>query len=344
MRTFLHWIVGGALCAMAVSSPLAAQSDEPEFGRLVESFKKPYFSVGVLIQTVADFQIERSEPGGNGFTLANARLNVGGELDGGFGYFLQANFAGSPTILDARLSYRPTRAVRLSVGQFKAPFSYEFLTSAASIDFVNRAQVVTTFAPNRQLGAEVAVGAASGPIGISAGVFNGNAFRANGNDGNDLMYVMRVSGTPVRSRPDRNTQLRFGVNAAFSQDAAAAIPGLVTAFTGDRTLLGADARFTSGPVLLSGEVLYGRLDPPIGTTLEPWGFHATAGYKFTPKTQGLVRWDRLDLDFLGSRDLVIFGFNVWPTQATEMQVNYLFDTDQASFDNHQLLVNFQVGF
>lgn len=96
--------------------------------------------------------------------------------------------------------------------------------------------------------------------------------------------------------------------------------------------------------MIAGEVLYARLDPTVGAAREPWGFHATAGFMFSAKTQGLVRWDRVDLDPAAARDLLIFGFNAWPTRATEIQVNYLVDTDQAAFDNHQLMVNFQVGF
>lgn len=336
-------IAAGVASAVLVAVPLHAQGAEPVLDRLAATFKQPYLSVGLLVQTVADFQIERSMAGENGFSLANARLNVGGELDNGFGYFFQANFVTSPAILDARLSYRPGAAVRLSVGQFKVPFSYEFLTNAANIDFVNRSQAVSAFAPARQLGAEVAVGA-DGPVGIAAGVFNGNGFQANGNDGSDFLYAIRASAMPVQPRPGSDARLVIGANAAVSQDDNVALPGVTPSFTGDRALLGADARFTAGRLLLAGEVVYARLEPTVGAVRRPWGFHATAGLKLSPQTQGLVRWDRVDLDPVSPRDLLIFGFNVWPTRATEIQVNYVVDTDGAAFDNHRLLANFQLGF
>jgi hypothetical protein len=350
MTAPLHRIARRAVLLAATGAvvpvPATAQTgDEPIFAQLVQAFKKPYFSVGMLVQSVADFQIERSFPGTNGFTLANARLNVGGELDGGFGYFFQTNFAGSARILDARLSYRPVDAIRISVGQFKAPFSYELLTDAASLDFVNRAQVVSALAPARQLGAEVALGARAAPVGFSAGVFNGNAIGANANDNNALLYVARFRITPIRPSSQHHGRLLLGVNAGFSRDAAASLPAILpTSFAGDRTLLGADARYTDGPLLLSGEVIYAHLAPAVGPAIEPWGFHATAGYKPTARTQVLGRWDRLDRGLLATTDLIIFGFNAWPTRATEVQVNYLFDTDQATVDNHRLLVNLQLGF
>ena len=334
-----------ALLCVALPATAQAQTDEPVLTQLVQTFKKPYLSVGMLVQSVADFQIERSFAGANGFALANARLNVGGELDGGFGYFFQTNFAGTARILDARLSYRPLNAVRVSAGQFKAPFSYELLTDAASTDFVNRSQVVTALAPGRQLGGELALGARAAPVGFSAGVFNGNAIGANANDNNALLYVARFRATPVRPPDGHAGRLLMGVNAAFSRDAAAALPAILpTPFAGDRTLLGADARYTDGPMLLSGEVIYAHLAPEVGPSIEPWGFHATAGYHPSPKTQVLARWDYLDPGVAAATSLILFGFNAWPTGATKMQVNYLFDTDQPGVDNHRLLVNFQLGF
>lgn len=108
--------------------------------------------------------------------------------------------------------------------------------------------------------------------------------------------------------------------------------------------MGADARFTSGSLLLAGELIYGRLEDPLGLVTEPWGFHATGGYMISPGSQLLVRWDRLDTDIGDAGDLLIVGLNVWPTRATEIQVNYVIDTDASDFDNHQLLANFQVGF
>lgn len=44
------------------------------------------------------------------------------------------------------------------------------------------------------------------------------------------------------------------------------------------------------------------------------------------------------------RQSLILGLNVWPITMTEFQVNYLVDTDNQAFENHQLLVNFQLGF
>lgn len=336
----------GAVTAaiLAIPTPGTAQQGEPQFGELTRFLKRDYFSLGVLLQTVADVQAERTLPGENGFSIANFRLLVRGELDGRYGYFLQTNFAGSPSILDASMYYRPSSDVRFTVGQFKAPFSYEFLTSASAIDFVNRSQAVSTLVPGRQLGLAASVTPSAGAFGITAGVFNGNGTAPNGNDGDGVMVVGRFFGT--LDVGDDADQIIVGLNAAYSDDDNASFGGgYVTGFTGHRTLLGADVRAMVGQFLLSGEVDYAVLDPELGTTQHPWGGHATVGYMVRDDTQLLARFDFFDPELgLERQDWVVLGLNVWPTSATEFQVNYIVDTRDTAFDHHQLLVNFQFGF
>lgn len=334
------------LASAAVSTPGHAQQ-EPLYDELSRMFKRDYLSLGVLLQTVADFQIDRTFPGSNGFNISNFRLALYGELDQRFGYFLQTNFASSPAILDARMYYRFSPQFAVDAGQFKAPFSYEFLTSAASIDFVNRSQVVTALAPGRQIGIQLRTANAAQTVGFNLGAFNGNGTRPNGNDSDNLLYAARLYGHRAAERSDgTQTVLDVGVNAAFSNDELSTFgSGFVTGFAGDRAILGADARVRHGRYLLSGEIIYAALDPDVGAERDPWGLHATVGYMFTDKIQGLVRWDGFEPDNgAGRSDWIILGFNAWPTVVTEFQVNYIVDTDNAAPDHHQLLINFQFGF
>lgn len=323
---------------------VAAQGDEPLFGRLTSQFKQPYLSFGMLLQTVADYQFDRSFAGSNGFTIANARFSIAGQLDQGFGYFLQTNFAGTPAILDAYLTYDISSALSLRVGQFKAPFSAEFLTSASSIDFVNRSQTVTALAAGRQLGGQVEIALGDRGVGATLGVFNGNGTAPNGNDSDDLMYAGRVFlNAPIGA--GTGDQARLAFNLAHSEDVATAISGVVGSFSGGRTLIGFDVRATIGQELLSGEVIFAALDPSVGAQRDPWGFHVTFGHSFATNLQGLLRWDRFDTDGPGDpTNLIVAGLNVWPTLATEFQINYLIDTDNADVDQHQFLVNFQINF
>ena len=335
-----------ALAVMpAAAVAQAPDADEPLLEELRSQFQRESLSIGMLFQLVADFQPDRSFAGDNGFSLGNARIRVYGELDGGFGYLVQANLIDAPAVLDAAGHYRVTDGLVLRGGLFKAPFSGEFLTSAAAIDFVNRSQVVRALAPGRELGFQVGGDLLDGILSYGLGLFNGNSFDGNDNDSDEFLWVGRVTVAPEALRgPEEGDRLEIGINAGLSDDESAAIGDLVTAFDGERTLFGADARFTRGPLLLSGELIAARLEPDVGAAADALGFHLTAGYKPTPRTQLLFRWDSFSPDDV-RRDLdrLILGLNIWPTGATELQVNYVIPT-QDSVDNHQLLVNAQVGF
>jgi hypothetical protein len=336
------------LLGLAVVRPAAGQGHaEPRYAELVGWLKRDYLSAGLLLQAVSDFQIDRTVIGNNGFSVANFRILLTGELDRRFGYLLQTNFILAPSILDAMMYYRASPAIRLDVGQFKAPFSYEFLTYAGSIDFVNRAQAVTLISPKRQLGLQVLLGQADAALRFGGGVFNGNGSQPLGNDNNHLLYAGRVFGSQPLSEGNAagSGNITYGFNAAYSKDDGAALLGRIVDFTGTRTLLGADVRVEAGPYLLSTEWLYGRFDAVDADVRHAWGGHATIGYRIKPSLQLL---GRLDLFAPGAdeerSDLIVLGLNFWPTSVTEIQANYIVDTSYGALNHHQLLVNFQFGF
>ncbi len=343
-RRILTWI-----CVFTFFSSLVfarASTSEPLYKQFIENFQKPYFSVGFLQQTVADFQIERHLAGQNGFSIANFRLKIFGEFDGGFGYYLQTNFVKQPAMLDARIYYRFSPALRINAGLYKAPFSGEYLISAASIDFVNRSRAVTALVPGRQIGIMVDGQLEKKTFTYQLGIFNGNGSRANGNENNNFMYVGRLlfeKSIPLNS--EENLQVKIGVNAAVSRDSLLNFGALyLSQFTGTRRLLGADVRLTAAGLLLAGEYLWSRFDPENGTCRSPRGYYLTLGKMITPKSQLLFRWDSINGDGLFSADdWFILGFNWWPTGVSEIQLNYIINTRNFHFKKNQILINFQIA-
>jgi hypothetical protein len=337
-------LLGGAPRA-AAQDEAPAQDDEPLYEELVRHFKKPYLSIGALFQAVADFQAERSFAGSNGFSIANMRISLSGELDGGFGYFFQTNFVRSPAILDASLHYRVAPALVVEAGLFKAPFSRELLTGAGAIDFVNRAQVVRALAPARQIGAAVGGTLLDGALAWDAGLFNGNGFDGLGNDNDDFLWAGRLAiHPPGFQTPDTGDGLEIALNVGTSRDDDADLGDFVPGFDGERRLVGGDFRWESGRLLIAGELIAADLDPSVGGEFDPHGFHLTAGWHLTAKAQVLGRWDSFSPDGIApDSDLLIAGLNIWPTRVTELQVNYIYHT-QESLENSQLLVNAQVSF
>ena len=320
-----------------VDSSKEAQKDgeEPLYDELVRRFKTKPLSLGLVAQAVADVQFDRPT-GGNGFSLANARLSVRGTLDHGFSYVVQAGFTSDPVILDARISYAFSPAFIIDAGMFKAPFSAELLISTPSIDFVNRSQVVSTLAPGRQVGVGFRGQTPSGVLRYRAGIFNGNGRQLSGNDNNAFLYAARLVVVPMLT----SGNIEIGGSIAYSEDD-------LPAFSGTRLLVGGDFRWTYQRLLLSGEAIYADVDFENGSQRQPFGYQATVGYMIRPdRHQVLTRLDVMDFDNPAAARLpfVVLGYNFWPSQPFEIQVNYLVPANDADFGNHQVLVNFQVAF
>ena len=332
--------------------PLAAQEgEEPLLEELRGMVKSEAFSVGALFQFVGDFQADRSFPGQNGFSVANMRFRISGSLDRGFGYLFQTSFG---SILDARMSWHVARGLTLDGGRFKTPFSAEFLTPASSIDFVNRSQAVSVLAPGRQVGVQARgdLGSEGGSsFGYALGVFNGNQGDVTGNDDDRFLYAGRVTWRiPMESPGGAGGALELGASASASGDATevGVAEGGSFSFSGVDALFGGDVRLTRGPWLLSAELLVGDTDEaPVRPSPRPWGYHGTVGFMVTDNSQMLVRWDSFDADIPDLADddprLLVLGYNLWPTLATELQVNAVIPVDGPG-DDPQLLVNAQVAF
>ncbi|RMF60690.1 MAG: hypothetical protein D6748_03560 [Calditrichaeota bacterium] len=337
------------------SATLFAQQDkEPKLEALKSSFQKDYLSVGMLLQTVGDFQLERSFSGKSGFSIANMRLKIYGNLDKQFSYFLQANFIRTRPFLDARMSYHRSPSFTLDLGLFKSPFSKELLTGADAIDFVNRSQVVTYLAPGRDIGAQARGSLQNGFMAYRVGIFNGNGISVFGNENNNFLYAARLAFFPEVTVQGKPSDLEIGINFASSRDSFLPIPGYTgnAHLDGERFLFGVDFRWQNEKYLLAGEYIRASLDSVVGIpqnpsplNLAPSGFHLTGGYMLTDISQVLFRIDQFDNDLNdGTTTLLIFGYNLWPTGATEFQVNYIINTDDSGLKRHQLLINAQIGF
>jgi hypothetical protein len=335
-----------AVFVTATTARAQETSDEPLLDELTRTFKKKSFSVGALFQTVGIFQWERTLPGGNGFSIANLRLIISGELDSGFGYLFAANFVRSPAILDAKMYYAFAPALTVDAGLFKTPFSRELLTFAGSIDFVDRSRVVFALAPARQLGVAARGRLAGGQLLYGVGVFNGpRLFEGNFNDNDRFLYVGRLSYYPAQLQgPGKSDQFEVAVNAGYSDDEDVVLVGFPDGFAGQRYLIGADARLTRGKWLAAGEVIASRLEPNDGSSIEPFGWHLSGGYMITRKSQVLIRWDKFKPDTgTSSPDQIVLGYNVWPTTPTEIQVDYVIPTS-GGVGEQLLLLNAQVAF
>lgn len=322
-----------ALLLAFVAPSAAQQDDEPILEQVQDVFQTEGLTLGFLLQAVADPGLEEDPAR---FTVGNARIRLEGALDAGFSYKLQTNHVGPSTLLDAQVAWSPGPELTIAAGRFKTPFSREFLTYAGSIDFVNRSRVVTALAPNRQVG--VQLGAQLNElVSWSVGGFTGST---NATVDESLIGVVRLEGAGIELG---DGTLAVAASFAGGREDAIGARQLGPAFTGEGILYGADARFESGPLLLAGEYLRGEWEPDFGVLdVESDGLYLTAGYMIQEARQILLRWDRFEAPGQDADDILVFGFNVWPTTATELQANWLVPL-QDSEEPHKLLINFQVG-
>lgn len=92
------------------------------------------------------------------------------------------------------ITRNPWASVR--VGQFKAPFGIQEMTSSGDQEFVDRSIASAAFAPSRQQGAMLFGTSFGKKWGYEAGAFNGNGRNKLANDNDGFLYVARLHFDP----------------------------------------------------------------------------------------------------------------------------------------------------
>ena len=272
------------------------------------------------------------------FRLRRARINLSGDLLDAFDFKIEGDFQQGDGIGSGRTGFSGTdifanwRAfpeANLKIGQYKAPFGLEQITSDTVIFTAERSLPTGALTPERQVGAELwgKPFATMWPerknlLAYYAGVFGGNNRNTNINDNNDFMYVGRLELMPLEGAVlGYDTKLRVGGNGLYTKDAAGTdlaqtgnlllLPdGSLTSFTtvdgkdhspDERHAWGVDTWLTVGPFDLIGEYLEANVRPR-GPTPNFAEFTAN-GYYVQPslfvwgrKLQLVAKWERFSPD------------------------------------------------
>lgn len=348
-KTFKN--LGACLAALSLItislSAFSQESEEPLVEKLRSKLMSKEFSISPLLQ--AGYSLNGLNNGEGTFGMGAMRILMRGELDNGFSYFIQPDFAVNPILLDASFHWKYNDHVKLGVGLMKTPFSTEFIISAANLDFVNRSMVVSNLASNRQLGFNVEGYFYKNVAGYNVGVYNGNGRVLGGDNNTELMKAARVFWSPIKGE---NEELKIGVHGYVNSQ-----PNLYSNFgslpalqPGQQRFWGADVRYETQEVILAAEGISGKLAPnnPIilgSTELFQNGYYLTAGYKFNPKVYLLGRFEAYADDINPDRNQFIIGTNLFPTTFTEIQINYVTPL-AGGFDinNNSLLIALQFGY
>ncbi|MGH7527871.1 MAG: porin, partial [Gemmatimonadales bacterium] len=171
-------------------------------------------------------------------SINRARLSAAGSVGPSLAWRVQGEFRtgtvgtgrASVSLQDAYIRY--TRGDwSIQAGQFKTPFTREFVTSLSEVETADRSTVVDSLAPKRDIGlmGEYAAGTL---LTISVGAFNGEGQNVTGNGDSTVLGVSRVVVRPI-------PVIAIGVNGA--------------SYFGDSTRYGADVNYEGPRLTLRAE-------------------------------------------------------------------------------------------
>ncbi len=169
----------------------------------------------------------------------------------------------SVSLQDAYIRFRPG-SFGIQVGQFKTPFTREFLTSLADIETADRSTVVDSLAPKRDIGvmADYAFGV---DATVFLGVFNGEGQNLTANADSSLLVVARAAGRPL-------SYLTLGANLA--------------GYGADSTRYGFDASVEYLGAILRGEYIVQERDL---VSIADQGWYGLAAYRVRPWLQLVLK-------------------------------------------------------
>jgi phosphate-selective porin OprO and OprP len=248
-------------------------------------------------------------------------------------------------IKDALIEIRPTgRPFRVSIGQFKAPFGLQQLTSSGRLQFVDRAITDSKFNPSRDMGLMLSGSAAGRRLGYDVGLFNGSGESVRQNTRAHLWAArayFQPFGTYALSEGSSDAPDRPVLHVGAGVRGGKQIRGRTSAGVFDR----ADSQNAFNlEFAVKASRLYATAEhfwmsdeqenPAVGPTIDSRGFHVQAGYMVVPRRVevGLLHAritpdaDEEDADVTETRAVVSY---YWQAHSLKLQA----DAGRISFDD-----------
>ncbi|MEY2520346.1 MAG: phosphate-selective porin OprO and OprP [Verrucomicrobiota bacterium] len=264
------------------------------------------------------------------FRLRRARINLIGDYKEQFDFKIEGDFEQSDGLSSATrtgfsstdifMNWHRFPEANIKVGQWKAPFGLENLTSDALILTIERSLPTGAIVPERQLGVMLwgkpltnVAPEQKDLVTYYAGIFNGSGRNFNVNDNNEFMYVGRLELLPFKGEfMGQEASLKIAGDYYFSRDATGTnispalnlrvnADGSLTSYTltspDQRHAYSFDAWLKVGPFDLIGEYFNEKVSPRGGTTFSEFeadGYYVQGSYFLIPKKlQAVVKWESL---------------------------------------------------
>ncbi|MGI8497880.1 MAG: hypothetical protein ACR2OG_09915 [Gemmatimonadaceae bacterium] len=229
-----------------------------------------------------------------GFLLNRARITVQAGPRSFLGIKLQGDFSGAQTgrlrsdstvsgftLTDAYVELVPPPDAApagsllallrpaLVVGQFKMPFSLEYVTPFGLLKTANRSQVVDRITPKRDIGAMSQI-SFSRYATLAAAAVNGEGANATANPDAHQLVLSRLVITPTRCLE---------------------VAGKIANESADH-VWGYDTRLLWRGLTLEGESIYRKRPVSATTALDAGGGYALIGYRILPWLEPVYKYDR----------------------------------------------------
>ena len=234
------------------------------------------------------------------FDVARDRLTLsGGAYRPWLRYSFQLEFgrtngANDSKIKDAYLEIRPPdRPYRFQIGQMKAPFSLQQLTSSGRLQFVERAFTDSKFVPGRDTGAQIIGTIGSAKAGYAGGVFNGAGESLPQNTGAAL-YVGRIFVNPLGTYAPAEGSVEgvaepvvhLGAGVHTGKAIRGRSPAGVIEDVDNQTAANAEAAYRTGRLFAAAEYFWMRdeqQNPVALRGIDSRGYYAQVGYMVVPR-------------------------------------------------------------
>ncbi|HEX8834367.1 MAG TPA: porin, partial [Abditibacteriaceae bacterium] len=229
------------------------------------------------------------------FAKASSRLRVPAIPAGGGAVPVQNldTRARDSVLQELQISYLLNKGTNgssyIDVGQYKIPIGYESLVSSSALPLVDRALIFTqrdpfdgSYGDQRDTGVQLR--GSRGPIDYRLGVFNGFGDRQNALALSDPKAVL---GRLAYRSPQG---FEVGVSGGVGNTGTGA-----GAPRADRNLFNVFGAYKKNKLSFQAEYLTGDAQLQTGASARDIsGYYGQVGYAFTPKIEGIFRYDYLD--------------------------------------------------
>ncbi|HRQ29464.1 MAG TPA: porin [Saprospiraceae bacterium] len=315
------------------------------------------------------FEVKQLEDGGmsSSFTFNRARIGITGNIPYDVQYYAiveASQFKKGPFLLDAFVSYTRFPFAKISVGQFKSPFTLEMSRPCNALHTIYRATIVNTLvAPDRDLGLMVSGSLFADKLSYAFALTNGVGLRNifdtedTGYDNNHgKTFHSRVQVSPLGFLKVGGG-VQYGTHKSIVEDSdkedsrfrwAVDLQTKFVVFNRDFEVIGEYvAGADKGSYVAGGGGCGG--DPVIVEgDLNRNGYYVTAMYKILDNLQPLFRFESYNYDPTSSKGVdytMIGGLNYWLNDNTRIQANYFYRAEKRlEKPNDEFTIQFQAIF